>query len=266
MKENSLYEASLSYSTTLSYKTTIQTIMEAASPRLLPQKDTGIVDSGATHFFIAPSAPHGPLNTIASPISVCTATGRIERSSETATLPIPQLAAEFTTTGYIMPSFTNKLVGVGPICDADCTLLFTKKYVTVLSPGGKPILTGRREKELPRLWRFALKPTKELLLHHTTKRQTTLSAYSAYNLPLVRYMHATSGLPVKSTWLRAIKKRNFETWPRLTYSNAEKYCPHAVETIKGHMVQSSQGVRSTNKKAPPPREIKKVIFKLAPEE
>ena len=41
--------------------------------------------------------------------------------------------------------------------------------------------------------------------------------------------------------------RNFETWPGLTYTNAAKYCPHAVETIKGHMVQSLQGVKSTKK-------------------
>ena len=58
-----------------------------------------------------------------------------------------------------MPSFTNTLIGVGPICDADCTFIFTKKDVTVLSPKSKAIITGWREKKLPRLWSFALKPT-----------------------------------------------------------------------------------------------------------
>ena len=65
---------------------------------------------------------------------------------------------------------------------------------------------------------------------------------------LVRYLHAATGLPVNSTWLRSIKAVNFETWPGLTYSNASKYCPHDVETLKGHMVQSPQGVCSTKKK------------------
>ena len=60
-------------------------------------------------------------------------------------------------------------------------------------------------------------------------------------------MHAASGFPVKSTCLQAIKKWNFESWPVLTYTNTAKYCPHSVETLKGHMVQSSQGVISTNK-------------------
>ena len=150
-----------------------------------------------------------------------------------------------------MPSFTNTQVGVGPIFHVDCTLLFTKQDATVFSPGGKPILTGWIEKELPRLWRFALKLTEELITDHTSKRQTTPAAHSAYDLPrveaIVQYMHVVEGFSFKSTWLREIRKGNFATWPGLTYSNAEKYCPHAVETIKGHMVQYSQGVRSTKK-------------------
>ena len=107
-------------------------------------------------------------------------------------------------------------------------------------------------------------------MHHTSKSQRTPSAHSAYNLPsveeLVRYMHAASGIPVKSTWLRAIKKVNFETWPGLTYSNAENYCPHSLETIKGHMVQSSPGVQSTKKKMSPPRVMKKEPAKSTLEE
>ena len=60
-------------------------------------------------------------------------------------------------------------------------------------------------------------------------------------------MYAAAGFPFKSTWLKETKKGNFETWTGLTYTNASKYFPHSVETIKGHMVQSSQGVRSTKK-------------------
>ena len=144
IKEHLSYEASLCCSPTPSYILTITTIMTAAARRLLPQKFTGIVDSGSTHFYINPSDPHGPTNTSDPQISVGTATGHIKRSSMTATLPIPQLAAYFPTTGYIIPSFTNTLFGVVPICDAYFTVVFTKKYVTVFSPGGKTILTGWR--------------------------------------------------------------------------------------------------------------------------
>ena len=62
------------------------------------------------------------------------------------------------------------------------------------------------------------------------------------------YMHAAMGFSFNSTWLRAIKAVNFETWPGINYSNASTYCPHAVETLKGHMLQYPQGVSSTKKK------------------
>ena len=114
--------------------------------------------SGATQLYIAPNAPHGPLDKIAATFKVGTSNGKVATSAAKATLTIPQLAADFPTTGCIMPDFTNTLIGVGPICDANCTVAFKKQDVTVLSPEGKPILQGRREKKLPRLWHFALKP------------------------------------------------------------------------------------------------------------
>ncbi len=73
-----------------------------------------------------------------------------------------------------------------------------------------------------------------------------------YDLPsveaLVKYFHASAGFPVKDTWLRAIKNNNYVAWPGLTYENARKYCPSADETLKGHLVQTRQGVRSTKPK------------------
>ena len=53
---------------------------------------------------------------------------------------------------------------------------------------------------------------------------------------LVRYLHAAAGFPVRDTWLRAIKARNYATWPGLTYNNAAKYFPALDATIMGHMV------------------------------
>ena len=60
-------------------------------------------------------------------------------------------------------------------------------------------------------------------------------------------MHAAAGFPVKTTCIKSIKHGNFDAWPGLTYNNAAKYCPHSVETLEGHMLHWSQGVRSTKK-------------------
>ena len=100
------------------------------------------MDSGATYLYIAPTAPHGPPDTSAATIKVGTANRKVETPAAKSTLPIPQLTADFPTTGYIIPSFTNTLIGVGPIFDANCTVVFKKKDVTLISPEGKKILTG----------------------------------------------------------------------------------------------------------------------------
>ena len=142
-----------------------------------------------------------------------------------------------------MPAFTNTLIGVGPIFDADCTVVFKKKDVTVISPKGEPILQGWREENLPRLWRVALGSNKIQKEPYTTTSQKIPEASNVYDLPsmeaLVRYMHAAAGSPVRYTWLKAIKNGNFNSWPGLNYNNAAKYCPQSIEKLKGHMVQSS---------------------------
>ena len=107
------------------------------------------------------------------------------------------------------------------------------------------------KKKLPRLWPFALRPDEREEIKYTTTSKKGPKAHSVYDLPsleaLGRYMHAAVGLPVKSTWLKAIKHGNYNSWPVLTYNNAAEYFPQSAETIKGHMLQPSQGVRSTKK-------------------
>ena len=107
------------------------------------------MDSEATNIYIAPNVPHGPLDTSATTIKVGSDNGQVSTLEAKATLTIPQLASDFPTTGYIMPDFTDTLICVGPICDANCTVVFNKKDVTVVYPEGKPILQGWREKKIP---------------------------------------------------------------------------------------------------------------------
>ena len=69
---------------------------------------------------------------------------------------------------------------------------------------------------------------------------------------LVRFYHACVGLPVKLTWLNAIKASNSNSLPGLTYSNAAQYCPDADKTIKGHLAQQRQNVKSNRPNGRPP--------------
>ena len=59
-----MYEASLRFSPTLTYMPTKNEQQEY----ILPQQHTVIVDSGATHLYIDPTAPHGPPDASAATI------------------------------------------------------------------------------------------------------------------------------------------------------------------------------------------------------
>ena len=85
IKETLLYEASLICSPTLTYIPT----QDKPQGHILPQQDTSIVDSGETHLYISPSAPHGPPNTSDATISVGTANGQVENISSKDILRIP---------------------------------------------------------------------------------------------------------------------------------------------------------------------------------
>ena len=198
-----------------------------------------------------PTAPVTAIDTTAPSTTVSTATGQHTASSATALLPLPDLPST-ARHGHIMPGFTNNLVSIGKLCDADCSAYFNKTTVTIYNAEHTPILTGYRETTGARLWRFNLTPTTPPALAataHHARQPTTESVKRAYNLPstpaLIEFLHAAAGYPVKSTWLAAIKNGNYASWPGLTYELASRYCPDPDCIYKGHMAQTRQHVRST---------------------
>ena len=174
-------------------------------------------------------------------------------SASTYDILIPQIPSEFTTNCHVIPGFQEKLVGVGPMCDANCTVTFTKHAVNIYIPTGTLIMTGWLETTGHSLWRMSIMPNpldiNPLPDHHKT---TTLQDFSAYDLPsvgaLIRYFHETAGFLVCDTWVKAIKVGNFTLCPGTTYHNAANACPITYKTFKGHMVQVRQGIRSTKPK------------------
>ena len=237
INEPLLYGSSLRCSTNLTYLPT----PDAQQEHILPQEETGIVDPGETHLYIALSPPHGPPDTSASTISEGTANGQVENSSEKATLPIPKLAVDFPTTGYIMPSFTNTLVGVGPICDAHCTVIFTKQDVTVLLTKCKAILIGWRDKKLPRIWRLALKPTEELINNHVTTR--TKNSRSAQCL---RPTKRRSTSAIHACTFRSYQSTNH---PHTSLHTYEKTYQKIHEKISTSHQMANQDLRADRKSA-----------------
>ena len=83
-----------------------------------------------------------------------------------------------------MPGFPHTLIGVGPLCDANCKVTFIQEAVIERNKQCKDILTGWHESTGPRLCRIALQPGQSNIptIPNNTK-QATLAAYSAYDLP-----------------------------------------------------------------------------------
>jgi hypothetical protein len=51
---------------------------------------------------------------------------------------------------------------------------------------------------------------------------------------LVQYYHAAAGFPTKPSRLKAIKNKQYASWPGLTWQATNKHYPESEETLKGH--------------------------------
>ena len=214
---------------------------------------TGISDTGATNIYYAPNSPLFKLDPSEPRVHVGPANGHMARLSTTAEAAIPQLAHDFPTTMYVIPVFKHTLVCIGPIFDAECKVTFSAQYVTVFAPNVRSILIGWSEASGAKISRFALTSHEnQLPPTNLDTQEPVLSSFSAYDIPSVEgpmhYLHDASRFPVKSMWLAAIKSGNYATCPGLNFYNAAKYFLESRETIKGHMVQTRQGIRSTKTK------------------
>ena len=54
---------------------------------------------------------------------------------------------------------------------------------------------------------------------------------------LTLFYHAACFSPTKRTFVDAIKRNAFASWPRITVELVNKYLPRAEATIKGHIRQ-----------------------------
>ena len=48
--------------------------------------------------------------------------------------------------------------------------------------------------------------------------------------PAIRYLHGAAGFPNKATWLKAIRKGSYLSWPLVNVNNVNKYFPESEET------------------------------------
>ena len=162
------------------------------------------------------------------------------------------------------------LISTGKLADAGYISIFDKEEVCIYDSTNTEIivtrgaiLKGYRDKKST-LWHIPLrkdgddnntktvivdKPPTEFLPSRPPPTEAIFNVYEIKTQPeLVRYFHAAAGFPTKPTWLNAIKKGFYTSWPGLTDKIVQKYFPESEETWKGHARKIKSGLRSTKKK------------------
>ena len=84
---------------------------------IFDDRDTAIVDSGASGWYFIPDAPVSNVDTQAPTIRVGTATGHPQVSAASCELPIEGISAGMF--GRIMANFRHNLSGIGVLCGKD---------------------------------------------------------------------------------------------------------------------------------------------------
>ena len=151
--------------------------------------------------------------------------GHYINSTGTTSIDWPDLPPT-ARTAHVLPQLDpHSLVSIGVLCDHDCIATFDKKSVQI-HQHNKQILHGIC---LPNgLWSLPLYSPQEqanALFPEQTQRD------------LIQWLHAAAFSPSISTFLEAVERNFFVTWPNLTPKVIRRYLKPSVATVKGHLNQ-----------------------------
>jgi len=77
------------------------------------------------------------------------------------------------------------------------------------------------------------RPPSEYLPARPPPQDAVFNMYELKTQPeLVRYLHASAGFPTKPMWLRAVRNRQYASWPGLTPEAVSKHFPITRPTTK----------------------------------
>lgn len=212
-----------------------------------------VVDSGASDHFGTIHTPGTNPRPTMQPVTMVAATGDRNTSIglDTFNLPLPPESLDFHV--FKPGDLQRDLLSVGKACDSGLQVLFTAGHCYFFKDR-ELLLQGARHPTLglyllPRQVRKTPNPK------HLQFRALGFSGLSipyhqrphdGFTIPkMLSYLHACAGYPVTSTWIQAIRRGYFVTWPGLTASRVSRYLPKSAETVMGHLKLVRQGTRST---------------------
>jgi hypothetical protein len=124
------------------------------------------------------------------------------------------------------------------LCDHGMTAVYTRGSVDIYDANSSLVLQGHREMS-SRLWMIDIDPQPP---HISASLAGTTQA------DIVRFYHSAFGSPAVSTFLAAVRA-GFIQIPGLTAAMITRHPPNPTATAKGHLDQSRQNQRSTQRAA-----------------
>jgi len=212
-------------------------------------QSNAIADTGCTGHYINPNTPQTIIPS--SPHDHPTVTlpdNSTIKATHSSTLPFPHQFSREATLAHSFPQMAQPLISIGKLCDDGFTAIFTNKKCYIVPERQikhthfeeQSVLTGTRNTST-KLWYFDLH-------RHNPAPTPSYNANTVYELKtreLVQFLHKACFSPTKHTWLQAIKKGHFATWPNLNYKLVNKFLDPSLATAKGHLKQQRQNYRST---------------------
>jgi hypothetical protein len=208
-----------------------------------------IVDTGATgHYLDTAAETHcTKVTPTSNGPSVQVANGETIETTKHVIVPLaPELSTQ-AKTGHIFDSLqSGSLISIGQLCDDDCVALFSKYDVKIIKDG-QVIILGKRNPNNG-LWNIPLAPKAPMplappkVLSHSANGAIR---HAQTKQDLANFLHACAFSPVPSTFLRAVQRGHFQSWPGLTPSLITKHLSKSLATSKGHLRMIQQNIQST---------------------
>ena len=227
---------------------------------------TGVIDSGATDYFVDATYDGGAHRDTQDGIRVKVADNCIITATGTDLLPYEELPTT-TRLCHKLPQLSAPLLSVGKFCDSGMIVLFDANNVYVCAKKQIDLPAIVDKNEIIRGYRDPISSLYVVPLHknhHQLPRVPPVprvkpepTAFSAYDVQtvdtLMNFFHRTCLSVPLTTWTTAIKNNFFLALPGLTAARVNKFCTKKVQTGKRHLRMIPSNVRSTSLQPLPKR-------------
>lgn len=209
--------------------------------------DSALLDSGANVSLVKPTTNVDVSNIQQPQKSIIVPNGSAMTTTTTAKFKWKNVTQNGKTCHKVQ-GLVHNLAAVSNLVDEGNEVLFRKHDAIVRRESDKRIVLRGWRDDSNRLWRV---PINDEIMETppTCLSFNTFQVHSVYDCQgekeITRFYHATLFSPVKSTLIKAVKKGYLRGWPGLKAQAIQVHIRNEEATVKGHMNQTRQGIRST---------------------